>query len=121
MENITPGLVMSVVLSVASAVVLLSNAAEKIAGAWRKFKAPDMKQNERLAALEAWKSGELKTWQDGVDRRLDNDFKHLQKVDEANKVTSIALIALLDHGIAGNNVEQMQSAKAALAEHLTSK
>lgn len=121
MDNITPSAVMSLVLAVASAIVLLSNAAEKVAGAWRKFKAPDMKQNERLTALENWKNVELKNWQEGVDRRLDNDFKHLQKVDEANKVTSIALIALLDHGIAGNNVEQMQSAKAALAEHLTSK
>lgn len=121
MEELTPSVVMSVVLAVASAIVLLSNAMEKIVGAWRKIKAPDMKQNERLTALENWKDHELKTWQEGVDRRLDSDYKHLQKVDEANKVTSIALIALLDHGIAGNNIDQMQSAKAALAEHLTSK
>ena len=121
MENLTPSVVMSAVLAIASAIVLLSNAREKIVGAWRKIKAPDMKQNERLTALENWKDHDLKTWQEGVDRRLDSDYKHLQKVDEANKVTSIALIALLDHGIAGNNIDQMQSAKAALAEHLTSK
>lgn len=113
--------IMSVLLAAASAVVLLANAAEKISGAYRKMKAPDIKQNERLTALENWKGGELRTWMEGVDRKLDNDFKHLQKVDEANKVTSIALIALLDHGIAGNNIDQMQKAKDALAEHLSSK
>lgn len=121
MDELNPGVVMTVVLAVASAIVLLSNAAEKIAGAWRKLKAPDMRQNERLTALENWKEHELKTWQETVDRSLDNTHKHLEKVDEANKVTSIALIALLDHGIAGNNIDQMQNAKAALAEHLTSK
>lgn len=111
----------AIVLAVASAIVLLSNAIEKVAGAWRKIKAPDMQQNERLSVLENWKEKDFKTWQESVDRRLDNDNRHFQKVDEANKVTSIALIALLDHGIAGNNIDQMRSAKAALAEHLTSK
>ena len=121
MENIPISTIMSALLAAASAIVLLSNAAEKIAGAVRKMKAPDMLQNERITSLESWKKDEFQTWKESVDRKLDNDFKHLQKVDEANKVTGMALIALLDHGIVGNNVEQMQKAKNALAEHLTSK
>ena len=109
------------ILAVASAVVLLSNAAKSIASIWQAAKAPNAKQDERINALEKWKSGDFQTWKESVDRKLQNDYEHLQKVDDANRVSALALIALLDHGIAGNNIEQMKEAKQELAQHLTSK
>ncbi len=109
------------ILGVASAIVLLSNAAKSIAGIWQAAKAPNAKQDSRIDDLEKWKTGEFQVWKEGVDRKLQNDYEHLQKVDEANRVTGLALIALLDHGIAGNNIEQMKEAKQELAQHLTSK
>jgi hypothetical protein len=53
-----------------------------------------------------------------VDRKLLNDNTHLIAVDEGARVTQRALIALLDHGIDGNNIKQMQDAKAELQNHL---
>lgn len=100
----------AVILAVASAVVLLSNAIEKIVKAWKAAKAPNDQQNDRLAALEAWK--------EKVDRRLNTDNDRLQDIDNGNRVTQKALLALLDHGIDGNNIEQMQHAKEELQEHL---
>lgn len=98
------------VLAGASAIVLLSNAAEKIVKIVKTAKAPNVQQDERLTALEEWRKG--------VDQKLDNDKKHLETIDEGNRATQRALLALLDHGIDGNNIEQMQHAKEELQNHL---
>ena len=98
------------VLSAAAAVVLLSNAAEKIVKAVKTARAPNVQQNERLDALEEWRVE--------VDRKLNDDKNRLRDIDDGNRVTQRALLALLDHGIDGNNIKQMQDAKEALQEHL---
>lgn len=98
------------VLAVASAVVLLSNAAKAIAEAWQAAKAPNEAQNDRLDKLEAWKLE--------VDRRLVNGNTHFDSIDEGNRVTQKALLALLAHGLDGNAVDQMKDAKKALEAHL---
>ena len=103
MESLTLAEVCAGVLAIASAIVLLSNAAEKIAKAVQAAKAPNARQDERLAELEEWKKK--------VDAKLQNDH-------DSNRVTQKALLALLDHGIDGNNIEQMQHAKEELQNHL---
>ena len=110
MENITPGAIIAGVLAVASAIVLLANAVEKIIKAWRAAKAPNDQQNARLANLEQWRLE--------VDRKLNSDNDHLIAIDKDSRVTQRALLALLDHGIDGNNIAQMQHAKEELQEHL---
>lgn len=97
-------------LSIASAVVLFSNALEKIIKAYKTAKAPDLKQNERLQELEKWK--------EKVERRLSNDNDRLRDIEKGERATQRALLALLDHGIDGNNIKQMQDAKEELQNHL---
>lgn len=101
------------VLAAASALVLLSNAAEKIAAAVKTAKAPNEAQNKRLDDLEAWR--------EEVDRKLGNDKETLASIQEGNHAMYKALLALLDHGIDGNNIKQMQDAKSELYNHLTNK
>lgn len=110
MGNLTPAEMWAALLAVASAVVLLSNAAEKIAKAWRTAKAPNQALSERMDAFEEWKKD--------VDSKLDTDKKRLDTIDSGNRVTQLALLALLDHGIDGNNIDQMQHAKEELQNHL---
>ncbi|MBQ8647287.1 MAG: hypothetical protein IJ484_04000 [Oscillospiraceae bacterium] len=110
MKNLSPTEIWTAVLAVASAIVLLANAAEKIAAARQKIKAPNQEQNDRLDALEDWKKS--------VDSKLNADHDHLGKLDAGNRVTQLAILALLDHGIDGNNIEQMQHAKEELQQHL---
>ena len=98
------------VLAAASAVVLLSNAAEKIGKAVQTAKAPNAKQDERLDEMEK----HLKE----VDGLLATDKNRLDVIDDGNRATHRALLALLDHGIDGNNIKQMQDAKEALQSHL---
>lgn len=103
MENLTPGTVWTVVLAVASAVVLLSNAAEKVAKIVQAAKAPNEEQNARLDKMEA---------------NLKKDDKRLDTIEEGNRASQRALLALLDHSIDGNNIKQMQHAKEELQNHL---
>ena len=104
------GEISTAILAAASAIVLLSNAAEKIVKAVQAAKKPNSIQNDRLTALEEWKKS--------VDRKLENDKMHLESIDAGNRVTQLALLALLDHGIDGNNIDQMQHAKEELQSHL---
>lgn len=111
MDNLTPAQLWTFVLAAASAIVLLSNAAEKIGKAIAAAKKPNKEQNDRLDKIE----GRL----DNIDRKLEADKKRLEDADEIRQVELRALLALLDHGIDGNNITQMQAAKNGLLEHLT--
>ena len=106
----TAGEIATAVLAVASAIVLLSNATEKIAKAVQAAKKPNTIQNDRISDLE----GRM----DKVETKLETDKKHLDNIDAGNRVTQLALLALLDHGIDGNNIDQMQHAKEELQNHL---
>ena len=108
--EITPETIWAVVAAVAGGVILLGNAADKVASIIRAFKAPNAHQDERLDELEKWRLE--------VDSKLDTDHKRLNALDDGNRVTQRALLALLSHGIDGNNIQQMEDAKAALENHL---
>lgn len=110
MENISGSEFWSVVLAIASAVVLLGNATDKIVKIVKAAKAPNIQQNERLVALESWR--------EEVDSKLSHDHDQFESIYSGNRVTQRALLALLDHGIDGNNIEQMQHAKEELQNHL---
>lgn len=110
MDKLTPGVIWAVVLAAASAIVLLSNAAEKIVKAIKAARTPHEEITARLDAVEKHLSE--------VDNYLKVDKRRLDVMDDGNRATHRALLALLDHGIDGNNIDQMQSAKEALQQHL---
>lgn len=110
MENLTQQGFWALLLAGASALVLLSSAAEKIAKAVQIAKAPNIRQDERLDKVEKHL--------EEVDQYLATDKRRLDSLDEGNRATQRALLALLDHGIDGNNIKQMQQAKADLQNHL---
>lgn len=110
MHNLSMTEVWTAVLAIASAVVLLSNAAEKIGKAIQAAKAPNLKQDKRLEEVEKHLAE--------LDKYLAGDKKRLDCMENGNRATQRALLALLDHGIDGNNIKQMQDAKEALQDHL---
>ena len=110
METLTPSQALAALLALAMAITTIANAVEKIAQARKAAKAPNDRQDARLDELEAWKAE--------VERKLSNDNTHLTAIDSDNRLTQRALLALLDHGIDGNNIKQMQDAKEALQNHL---
>lgn len=110
MENLTPAEIWTTVLAIASAVVLLSNAGKALVAAWQAAKAPAAEVDRRLSDLE----GRVTS----AEKKLEKDSQHFDAIDASNRVTQVALLALLDHGIDGNNIDQMQHAKEELQTHL---
>lgn len=110
MENTTPEAFWALILAGASALVLLANAGEKIVKIIKAAKAPNQAQNERLDNLE--------DRMEGVDRKLANDSQRLEAIESGDRVSQRALLALLSHGIDGNNTKQMQDARDELQSHL---
>lgn len=100
----------AIVAWIAAAIVLLANAAERIVATVKAAKAPNEKLGGRV--------GDLEKWRREVDERLLRGNTHFDTIDEGNRVTQRALLALLGHGIDGNNTEQMKQAKEALETHL---
>ena len=81
-----------------------------IIGLGNRMSAPNKNQNHRLDELE---------------RRLDRhaeilakDNRRLENIENGNRYTQRALLALLSHGIDGNEVEAMKKAKEELTNFL---
>ena len=98
------------ILAAASAIVLLSNAVEKIVKAVKVAKAPENAQNQKISDLE----DRLRK----VEDKLENDKKQIAVIREGNHVLTKGMFALLEHGINGNNIEQMKDAKRDVEEYL---
>lgn len=117
MENLSPleacAVIFGAIMAVASTVNTLGAAVEKIVKAVKSARAPNEAQDIRLDQLEA-DMREVKT-------KLTRDYQRLAALDEGNRVTQKGMLALLAHGIDGNNVRQMEEAKHDLEEYLISR
>ena len=102
--------VWTIILAAASAIVLLSNAAEKIVRAFKSAKAPEERQNEEISDLKR----RLKKLEDWVE----TEKQQVKDIREGNRVITRGMLALLEHGINGNNIEQMQEARNGVEEYL---
>lgn len=98
------------VLWVAGAIVSISAAAGVLIRIYKHFRKPGETQDHRIAELE---------------RKSVNDYNRLnymdtgmQRLEEGNKITQRALLALLAHGIDGNDIEAMKKAKTDLTNYL---
>lgn len=121
MGDLTPGeifaLLCGLVLAAAGAINTVGSALEKIAKARKAAQAPNEEQDRRIHDLEDWRK-ETMDWRKDVERKLRNDNDQLQTVNECLRVILQGQLALLDHGLDGNNIKQMQDAKEVLQHHL---
>lgn len=110
MDNMSFTTVAALILAVAGAVTTVGGAVVMIAKAVRAVKAPNLHQDERLNNAES----EIKE----IKAFLAQDKKRLDVLDDGNRVTQRALLALLGHGLDGNNQKQMLEAKEGLERYL---
>lgn len=122
--DMTPGQIFALVaggiLALAGFINTIGAAVEKIAKIINAAKAPGEEQNKQIQELQDWQT-ELEGWIKEVDRKLGNDQSALRALHDGNQAIFQALIALLDHGIDGNNLKQMEDAKADIIKNLIKK
>lgn len=106
----TPSQLITLILGVCAAISCVGGALAWIVKGANKLKAPERRQDERLTDLEKRVARH--------DEMLDNDKKRLETTEEGTRVTQRAILALLTHGIDGNEIEAMKSAKEELTRYL---
>ena len=110
---LTPNDIIGIFLGACGVITATAGAIAVIYNIINKAKAPNRMQNERLDKHEEW----LKKH----DALLDNDNRRLKTLEEGNKIIQKALLALLQHGIDGNDIEGMRKVKDELQEFLIDK
>ena len=102
----TPGQV----LAMCSAIVVISGAVHVIINLVYKVSAPNKLQNTRLDNIE------LRL--EKHDEFFRRDLQRFEGLEEGNRVTQRAILALLSHSIDGNEVGELRDAKKELQEYL---
>lgn len=74
---------------------------------------PNRTQNQRIEALEEW--------QKKVDSRLSIGDDHFREIDEGNRITQKAILALMKHAINGNDIDYLRDEEKKLEEYLVNK
>lgn len=114
MGNFTSGEIITLliggILALAGAVSTIGGAIEKIAKAVRVAKAPEQAQNAEIK--------EIKDRLGKIETKLENDKKAIDDAKECNHVLTKGMLALLEHGINGNNIDQMRDAKNGVEAYL---
>lgn len=101
------------VLYICTAITTISAAVTVIAALISKMKAPNERQNLRLDQIE--------TRLDKLSNYLDNDNVRIKAIEEGNKVTQKAILALMSHAINGNDTDKLTEAKNSLEQYLINK
>ena len=100
----------SQILAFCSAIVVISGAVAVIVNLISKASAPNKTQNARLDAIE------LRL--DRHDELFKNDLNRFEGLEEGNRVTQRAILALLSYSIDGNDKDMVRKAKDDLQQYL---
>ncbi|MBQ7007061.1 MAG: hypothetical protein IJN59_04460 [Oscillospiraceae bacterium] len=84
------------------------------------IKAPNNEQNKRLDEQEK-EIVEIKKTLTEHEKLFAKDLHKFEAIENENHIELQALLALLEHGIDGNNVEQMKEVKQLLQNYLIQK
>ena len=109
----TPKLLIGGFLSVCAGISCIAAAVGWIVKVVNAAKRPSRRTDERLTAVEQIL--------DEHEKYLAHDKARIEAIEHGQRVTQKALLALLSHGIDGNDVDAMIRAKAELQEYLINK
>lgn len=98
------------ILLVCSAIITICSAITAVVAVGKLVKAPKDTLDGRLSDIERKLAKH--------DELLSNDKSKIDSIEEGNRVTQKALLALLAHGIDGNNISALEEAKNDLQKYL---
>ena len=91
--------------------ILISNFLIMLGLWYEKLKTPEKSQNDRITTLE-------KQVRDIIEH-FSSDDDRLALLEDGNMITQRALLAIMGHGLNGNDVENLRQAKNGLGRCLT--
>lgn len=108
--SFTPAQFVTAILAICAGVSCIAGGLAVIIKAFKRAKAPEERQDERITKLEERMAKH--------DELFANDNDRLEVIEEGNRITQRAILALLSHGIDGNDVEGMKASKKELERYL---
>lgn len=87
----------------------------------KSTKMPTDNLEERVSLLEKKMEFEIKATFVEYDARFGRDKQKIEAIEDGNRVTQQALLALLNHAIDGNNVDEMNDARKELNKYFIRK
>lgn len=107
-------------IAIATAIITISTAVGVIINFLTKLKEPERKQNDRIQACED-RLNKLDVIIEKFQGYFTNDDRRFKEIEEGNKITQTALLALLKHSINGNDTKALKEAEKSLEEYLINK
>ena len=107
-------------IAYATAIITISSAIGIIINLLAKLKEPEKKQDERITSLEA-RMDKMDLIIEKFSGFFSNDDRRFKEIEEGNKITQTALLALLKHSINGNDTKALREAEKSLEEYLINK
>lgn len=110
--------VLGILGSLCAAVITIDKVLDIIHKYVKNAQAPDDAQNKRLDDLDR-RVGALETGYTQHTAALSRNLSRFGDIDEVNRLTLLAVRALLEAQLTGNNVQAMQKSKAEIDNYLT--
>ena len=110
----------TILMGCCSALITIAAAVSIIISAVKKLKEPENVQNNKIRDIE----DKMKHLEDRLKKHeeyFNNDNKRLLAIEEGNRVTQKAILALMSHAINGNDIDKLKEAENSLREYLINK
>lgn len=108
-----PAVLSETYITICTIITCTAAVASIIASVTKAAKGPNVRQDERIAALET----DVKQ----IKQRIDNDNKRIKSIEAGNRITQQALLALMSHAINGNDIDKLEKARDDLQQYLIEK
>lgn len=107
-------------VTIAAAIITVSAAVGVLVNLITKLKEPEKKQNERIQHCEE-RLDKFDVIVEKFQSYFSNDDRRFKEIEEGNKITQTALLALLKHSINGNDTKALKEAEKSLEDYLINK
>lgn len=107
-------------VTLAAAVITIASAVGVVINLITRLKEPETKQNERISHCEE-RLNKMDVILEKFQGYFSNDDRRFKEIEEGNKITQTALLALLKHSINGNDTKSLKEAEKNLEDYLINK
>lgn len=110
----------TILMGCCSALITIAAAVTIVINAVKKLKEPENVQNQKLKEMDE----RMKAFEDRLKKHeeyFNNDNKRFLAIEEGNRVTQKAILALMSHAINGNDIDKLKEAENSLREYLINK
>lgn len=110
----------AILMGCCSALITIAAAVTIVINAFKKLKEPENAQNKKIKDMED-RIGVVEDRLKKHEEYFNNDNKRLLAIEEGNRVTQKAILALMSHAINGNDIDKLKEAENSLREYLINK